>query len=52
MIYFVYSKKHMACLIDPAVTSVTFMTWFYSNQLLESSTPMYAFFITIHLLSV
>ena len=48
-----FFRKHTACLIDPAVTSVTFTSWsVYSNQLLECSRPTYACLITIHLLSV
>ena len=44
--------KHIACFINPAIRPVTYMSWFYSNQLLESSSPTYLFFIIIHLLSV
>ena len=48
----VFLMFYTASLINPAVRPVTFMSWFYSDTLSESSRPTYEFFIAINILSV
>ena len=48
----VFPMFYAAFLINPAVRPVTFMSWFYSDTLSESSRPTYEFFIAINILSI